>query len=50
MKWIVSLLIATAVAAVTGMVAYMGPASGQADQAAAPIYGIKSPRDTGTGS
>ena len=40
MRWIVSLLIATAVAGVTGVV---GSASGQADQAAAPIYGIKIP-------
>ena len=43
MKWIVSLLIATALAGVAGMVTYMEPASGQDDQAAAPIYGIKIP-------
>ena len=32
-----------AVAALAGVVAYMAPASGQADGEAAPIYGIKIP-------
>src|SRR5262245_15532604 len=41
MRRIVSALVA--VGALTGMVAYMAPASGQADGAAAPIYGVKIP-------
>jgi hypothetical protein len=35
-----------AVAALAGVVAYMALASGQADEEAAPIYGIKIPHDT----
>ena len=36
-------LVLVAVAALAGMVAYMSPATGQADGEAAPIYGIKIP-------
>jgi hypothetical protein len=36
-------LVLVAVAALTGVVAYMAPASGQADGEAAPIYGVKIP-------
>ena len=39
-----------AAGALAGLASYLGPASGQADKEAAPIYGIKIPRDTGTGS
>jgi len=38
-----------AVAALAGVVASMAPASGQADQEAAPIFGVKIPPDTATG-
>jgi hypothetical protein len=41
MRRIVSALVA--VGALTGMVAYMAPAPGQADGEAAPIYGVKIP-------
>ena len=41
MKRIALLLVA--VAALAGVVAYMAPASGQADEEAAPIFGIKIP-------
>jgi Cytochrome P460 len=41
MRRIVSALVA--VGALTGMVAYMAPASGQADGEAAPIYGVNIP-------
>src|SRR5512133_1710068 len=41
MRRIVSALVA--VGALTGMVAYMAPASGQADGEAAPIFGVKIP-------
>jgi Cytochrome P460 len=44
MKRIVSLLIAGTVAAATGVVAYMTSASSQANNEAAPIYGIKIPK------
>jgi Cytochrome P460 len=37
-------LLAVAVATVAGAVAFMGPASGRADDEAAPIFGIKIPR------
>ena len=35
--------------ALAGVVAYMAPASGQADGEAAPIFGVKIPPDTATG-
>jgi hypothetical protein len=34
---------------VAGVVAFTGPASGQPDGAAAPIFGVTFPPDTGTG-
>ena len=37
------------VGALAGVVAYMAPASGQADGEAAPIFGVKIPPDTATG-
>ena len=41
MRWIVCVLVAGV--ALAGVVAYMAPASGQADGEAAPIFGIKLP-------
>src|SRR5262245_40215609 len=41
MRWIVVVLVASVT--LVGVVAYMTPASGQADGEAAPIFGIKSP-------
>ena len=48
MKQIVFALVAAG--ALASMVAYMTPASGQADGEVAPLYGIKCPRDTVTGA
>ena len=42
-------LVLVAVGALAGVVAYMAPASGQADGEAAPIFGFKIPPDTATG-
>jgi len=39
-----------AVVVLACVVAYMAPASGQADGEAAPIYGVKIPPDAATGS
>jgi hypothetical protein len=47
MRGIVFVLVA--VVALAGVVAYMAPASGQADEEAAPIFGVKIPPDTATG-
>ncbi len=47
MRRIVFVLVA--VVALAGVVAYMAPASGQADGEAAPIFGVKSLPDTATG-
>ena len=38
-----------AVAAVARIVAFTAPASGHADEEAAPIFGVKIPPDTATG-
>ena len=47
MKRLTFLLVA--VVALAGMVASMAPASGQAGQEAAPIFGVTTPPDTATG-
>jgi len=39
-----------AVVALIGVVVYMAHASGRSDEEADPIFGIKIPRDTATGS
>jgi len=38
-----------ALAAVAGVVASRGPASGRADEEATPVFGVKTPLDTATG-
>ena len=47
MRRIVFVLVA--VVALAGVVAYVAPASGQADGEAAPIFGVKISPDTATG-
>jgi Prokaryotic membrane lipoprotein lipid attachment site len=47
MRRIVFVLVA--VVALAGVVAYVVPASGQADGEAAPIFGVNIPPDTATG-
>ena len=42
-------LVLVAVVALAGVVAYVAPASGQADGEAAPIFGVTIPPDTATG-
>jgi hypothetical protein len=48
MKWIGFVLVT--VAALAGVDTYMSLALGQADDKAAPIYGIKTPPDTAIGN
>ncbi len=43
------IFVLVAVMAPAGVIAYLAPASGQADGEAAPIFGVKIPPDTATG-